>query len=138
MRGLGLLLWSLLLVSAGPSLAGVVLIAHADCSEGVLDPNDIERIYLGKKTHWDDDTPIVPVILKNGKTHEEFLDKYLHRTSHRFVSFWRQMVFTGKGVPPKSFADEAALSAFVAATPGAVGYVTDTSVLPKVQTLSVR
>ncbi len=80
MRGLCPLLLLLFLVSAGPSLAGVVLIANAGCSESDLDHNEVKRIYLGKKTHWDDDTPIIPVILKSGETHEEFLDEYPHLT----------------------------------------------------------
>ena len=138
MRWLCPFLVLLLLLVADPSAAGVVLIGHPENSEGDLDRNEIERIYLGKRTHWSNDTRIIPVILKNGDTHDEFLDEYLHRTSHRFVSYWRQMVFTGKGIPPKSFADEAGLVAYVAATPGSVGYVSEASVVPEVQTLSVR
>jgi len=128
----------LFVLAATPSLAGVVLIANADNAEGVLDHDEIKRIYLGKKTRWSDDTPIIPVILKNGDTHEEFLDEYLNRTAHRFVSYWRQMVFTGKGIPPKSFTDEAELIAFVANTPGSVGYVSESSLVPEVQALTIR
>lgn len=138
LRRLFLAFFLLFLFGAGPSMAAVVLIAHADNSEGVVDHEEVKRIYLGKKTHWNDDTPIVPVILKKGEIHEDFLDEYLDRTSHRFVSYWRQMVFTGKGVPPKSFASEADLIAFVAATPGAVGYVSDTKPLTGVLTLTIR
>ncbi len=138
MRRLNLFFLLLFLLAAAPSMSGVVLVAHPDNSEGVLDHDEIRRIYLGKKTHWSDDTPIVPVILKSGDTHEEFLDEYLDRTAHRFVSYWRQMVFTGKGIPPKSFTDEAQLIIFVAATPGSVGYVSESSLVPEVQTLTIR
>ncbi len=128
----------LLLMATGPAMGGVVLIVNPGNLEGAIDHNEVERIYLGKMAHWSDGTPIIPVMLKNGKTHEAFLDEYLDRTVHRFVSYWRQMVFTGKGIPPKSFAAEAELVAFVAATPGAVGYVLETYLVPGVTTLSVR
>lgn len=136
-RLLNLLLFFCLL-AAGSATAGVVLIGNAENTQMVVDDKEIVRIYLGKRTHWNDDTPIIPAMLKNGKTHEEFLDTYLDRTIHRFVSYWRQMVFTGKGMPPKSFANEAALIDFVAATPGAVGYISEAKLVPGVQVLSVR
>lgn len=138
LRRLTTVLIFLFLLASGPSLAGVLIIANPDVREGSMEENEIERIYLGKMTRWSDDSLIVPVMLKKGEIHEEFLDQYLDRTSHRFVSYWRQMVFTGKGIPPKSFTSEAELVAFVAATPGAVGYVSDSGAAPGIQILSIR
>ena len=128
----------LLLLFTSPVLAGVVIIANPDNSELVLGHSEVERIYLGKMTHWSDDSGIVPVMLKNGATHEAFLDEYMNRTVHRFVSYWRQMVFTGKGIPPKTFTDDAELAAYVARTPGAVGYVSEKTSLSGVKVLKIR
>jgi len=118
--------------------AGVLIIANPANSDQSMDSNKLERIYLGKTTHWSDDTPIQAVMLKNGTTHEAFLNLYMDRTVHRFVSYWRQMVFTGKGIPPKSFIDEAKLAAFVAETPGAVGYISDKTLAPGVQIIKIH
>jgi len=119
-------------------LAGVLIIVHPDNVDQSLNSTDLERIYLGKTSHWSDDSAIKVVMLKNGATHEAFLEKYLNRTVHRFVSYWRQMVFTGKGIPPYSFVDEKELAAFVAATPGSVGYISDDTVAPGVQILEIH
>jgi ABC-type phosphate transport system substrate-binding protein len=102
--------------------ADLVIIAHPGVQEETIDGKDLQRIYLGKQTLWRDDTTIVPVMLKSGDLQEEFIEEYVDRSVQRFVTYWRQMVFTGKGVPPKGFRSEAELIAFVARTPGAVGF----------------
>ncbi len=129
----------LFMTTATSSVAAkVVMIANEENSEDVIDHSEVERIYLGKMTHWSDDSAIVPVMLKNGDLHEAFLDEYLDRTAHRFVSYWRQMVFTGKGMPPKSFAGPAELVTFVASHPGAIGYVSADTPLAAVKILTIR
>ena len=128
----------LFLAGPGTALSTVLIIVNSEVTESELDKGELERIYLGKKSRWDDKTTIVPAMLKGGGTHEEFVDQYLDRTMQRFVSYWRQMVFTGKGVPPKSFATEAELRNFVATTPGAVGYLSAGASLPGVRALTIR
>ena len=128
----------LCLTGPGTALSTVLIIVNSEVTESELDKGELERIYLGKKSRWDDKTTIVPAMLKGGGTHEEFVDQYLDRTMQRFVSYWRQMVFTGKGVPPKSFATEAELRNFVATTPGAVGYLSAGASLPGVRALTIR
>ncbi len=87
-----------------------------------LERESIERIYLGKKSQWSDGTRIVPVVLKSGATHTAFVRKFLDRDASQFSTYWKQAVFTGRGVPPKSFDSEAELVEFVSVTPGAIGY----------------
>jgi len=118
--------------------AGVLIIVHPDNIDQSLESTELERIYLGKTTHWSDDSPIKAVMLKKGTTHEAFLNQYMDRTMHRFVSYWRQMIFTGKGIPPLSFPDEAKLAAYVAETPGSVGYISDGTLAPGVQIMKIR
>lgn len=118
--------------------AGVLIIVHPGNVDQSLEPSDLERIYLGKTTHWSDNSPIKAVMLKKGTTHEEFLNQFMDRTSHRFISYWRQMVFTGKGIPPRSFLNEKELAEFVAKTPGSVGYISDSILAPGVQILEIR
>jgi len=101
----------------------LVIIANPGISETAIDNKDLQRIFLGKQTQWGDDTTIVPVMLKSGPLHEEFIERYVDRSVQRFVTYWRQMVFTGKGIPPKSFGSESEMVDFVARTPGSVGYV---------------
>lgn len=115
----------------------VVVVANPDVGEDAIVGRDLQRIYLGKRTTWPDRTSIVPVMLKSGPVHGEFIEDLVGRSESRFASYWRQMVFTGKGVPPKSFATETELVDFVKATPGAVGYVSPQTDVTGVKILTV-
>jgi ABC-type phosphate transport system substrate-binding protein len=124
----------------GPAVAGaedLVVIANPGLDENALESKELLRIYLGKQTQWKDDTSIVPVMMKSGPLYDEFIERYLDRSVQRFVTYWRQMVFTGKGVPPKSFAVETELVEYVARTPGSVGFTSATADVSGVKILSL-
>jgi len=115
----------------------LVIIANPGVPETAIDSKDLQRIYLGKQTQWQDDTSIVPVMLKSGPLQEEFIGSFVDRSLQRFVTYWRQMVFTGKGIPPKSFSEELDLVDFVAGTPGAVGFASKASDVSRVKILQI-
>lgn len=103
--------------------ASYVLIAHLGVPTDRCDEKTVRRIFLGKKTRWEDGETVVPVMLRSGALHADFVEDLLDRTAARFETYWKQAVFTGRGIPPRAFDDERELLAYVAATPGAVGYV---------------
>ena len=115
----------------------VVVVANSGVVEDVIAQKDLQRIYLGKRTAWSDHSSIVPVMLKTGLVHEEFIEDLVGRSEHRFATYWRQMVFTGRGIPPKSFATEDEIISFVKVTPGAVGYVSPSTDATGVKILTV-
>jgi len=113
----------------GPAQASgeVLLVVNEEVAEENIDAKTVQRIYLGKKTTWSNQSSIVPVMLKAGPVHQEFVEDLVGRSEHRFATYWRQMVFTGKGVPPRSFATEEEIVGFIKGTPGAMGYVSPTT-----------
>ena len=110
-----------------------VLIAHPDVPRGTCDEKTVRRIFLGKKTRWEGGLPVVPVMLREGDLHEAFVEEMLDRTVSKFEVYWKQAVFTGRGIPPRSFETEEELLAFVASTPGAMGYVSEVAPLSGVK-----
>ena len=62
-----LILTCLLVDAATPDL---VMIAHKDVPDTSLTQNDIQDIYLGKKTKWGDNSEIKPAQLKSGDLHD--------------------------------------------------------------------
>jgi hypothetical protein len=104
------------------SFAEPVVIVSSSVSDAV-NADMVQKIYLGKKSKWEDGSSITPVALQQGTVHDAFLEKFIKKTSSQFETYWKQMIFSGKGVPPKAFATEAELYDFVNKTPGAVGYV---------------
>jgi len=131
----------LLLLTVGAALAAAqpaVVVAHPDLPEDSIDEPTLRRIYLGKKTRWSDGTPVVPVMLKEGRVHEWFLEERVGRSVAKFVTYWKQAVFTGRGMPPRAFDTEDELIFYVSRTPGAVGYASRASPVDGVKILDVE
>ena len=83
---------------------------------------EVAKVFLGKTIFWDNGDKIIPVILRSGAVHENFLKQYIEKTTSQFTMYWKQVVFTGKGVELKSFDTESDLVKFVSETRGSVGY----------------
>jgi hypothetical protein len=101
----------------------VVLVANKGVRISEITNADLRAIFMGTKTRFSDGSHAVPVILKGGPVHEVFLRNHVGEGPEEFRADWRKLVFTGQGAMPKVFDSESALIEYVAATPGAVGYV---------------
>ncbi len=103
--------------------AGIVFVAHPSVTADTLSKSDIKKIFLGEKIVWENNTGIRLVVLKIPDIKEQFTKTYTGKTPIQFDRFWKKQVFTGQGSAPKSFDTEKDLIDFVAATEGAIGYV---------------
>jgi ABC-type phosphate transport system substrate-binding protein len=101
----------------------VVLVVNQGVQISEIRDADLRAIFTGEKTRFADGSHAVPVTLKGGAVHEVFLRNHLGESPDEFRAEWRKAVFTGQGAMPRAFASEAALIEYVAATPGALGYV---------------
>lgn len=55
------------------------------------------------------------------------IQQFAARTPDQFEKFWKKQVFSGKGAMPEVFKTEAELVVYVSRTPGAFGYVDDST-----------
>jgi ABC-type phosphate transport system substrate-binding protein len=113
-------------------------IAHPDTSTSTLSKEDAKNILLGSKGKWDNGTVIKLAILTGGPTHDKVINDITSRTADQFDKYWKKQVFTGKGVMPEAMADDAAMVAYVARTPGAFGYVSAGARTDGVKVLTVQ
>ncbi|MBN2105483.1 hypothetical protein JW835_15700 [bacterium] len=116
----------------------IKVIVQKDMALTEIDRNTFQRIYLGKNKFWKDGSAIVAVHLRGGPAHEVFLKDFINRTDSKFRSYWNWIVFTGRGVPLRSFENEAELIQYVAETPGAIGYVSSETNTDNVKVISVN
>ena len=126
-----LLLAAGLLTSASALATDVKVIANASVKTDIISAPEIRRIFLQESGSLGNGTRVEPVIEKDGPVHKAFLQQYLGRTQEDFQTYYRALVFTGRGSMPEVLASDAEVIAYVARTRGAIGYVssdTDTSV----------
>ncbi len=122
-----------------PAIAGdVVVICNKNVPVNSLEPDIIRNIFLGHKSKWNNDEFINFVTLSRGSTHKNFCKKYLKKSPGQFGSFWKQMLFTGKGQPPKSFNSEEEMIEYITATKGSIGYASANINTDKVKIISEK
>ena len=124
-----------LLVFAQGVWADIAVVVHP--SNGAsLDQNAIKKLYLGKSKSFPDGNSATAVNQDGTPAFDEFNDKVVGKSSSQLNAYWSKLVFTGKGTPPDKLANDQALIDFVAANPGAIGYVSAASASDKVKVVA--
>lgn len=116
--------------------ADLKVIANPSVSASSISADDLRDVFLENKdsvagSHVD------PVLEKGGAAHEAFL-KVLGKSDAALQTYYRSLVFSGKGSMPKTLASDAEVAAFVAKTKGAIGYVSADASAPGTRVLEVK
>lgn len=118
-----------LLLAALNANAGVVVIANPSVGAAPMNQEDVSRIFLAKTKTFPNDKPAVPVNQNDGSAvRAAFEDKVLKKTPSQVNAYWTQLIFTGKGTPPKDVGGDADVKKLVADNPNIVGYI-DSSIV---------
>lgn len=103
-----------------------------------LTTDDLNRIFLGKKTLWESGTRIVPAMPEEESTAgEAFLTVTLKKSVSQFRAYWKRLLFSGGGTVPKVFRNSGQLVDFVARQPGAIAVVEAGAVDDRVRVLEI-
>lgn len=117
---------------SGPALAGKVVVA-ANSPQAALDTAAAQAVFLGRTNQIGGQNAVV--VFQNGPVRADFESKVLGRSSAQLAAHWSRLVFTGRAKAPEEVANDAAVKAKVASTPGAIGYISDAAVDPSVKVL---
>ena len=122
-----LLLSSVLAFAASALSAGagaqVIVIANPSVKASDVSKDELRDVFTGNASALKDGSKVVPILLKDGPPHEEFLKAYIGKGDTAYRAGWRSLVFSGQASMPKSVDGDAAMVAFVAHTPGTIGYI---------------
>ena len=99
----------------------IVIIGHPGITDS-LTQDDVQQIFLGRKTRWSDDSSISFLLYNQDAILEGFLKKYVKKTPFQYKNFWKKQVFTGKGRMPKAFTAIEGVLDFVSSTDGAISF----------------
>ena len=118
--------------------ADVKIIANPSVSASSISSEELKGVFLATRTLLADGSHVEPVVAKAGAAHEFFLRTYLSKTNTALETYYRSLVFTGKGSMPKTFATDAEVTAYVGKTKGAIGYVSADANTAGVKVLDVK
>jgi len=138
MRQLNYLLAALTIGAAIAAAADIKVIANSSVGASSVSADELKGVFLGTKTSLSDGSHVEPVLLKSGAVHETFLKEYVGKTEDALNTYYRSLVFTGKGSMPKAFASDAEVVTFVEKTKGAIGYVSAGASAGSAKTLEVK
>ena len=114
--------------AAGPSYKVIV---NASNPVSSLSREEASRLFLKKVTMWKNAKPVLIVDQKSSSAVRETFTKDVHgRQVSSVTSYWQQMIFSGRAVPPAEKSSDADVAAYVAANETAIGYVAVEAGLP--------
>ena len=117
------LLLAAALLLAVQAQAQVIVIANSSVKATEVSKSDLRDVFTGAATELKDGSRVVPILLKAGTAHEEFLQAYIGKNDTAYRAGWRSLVFSGQATMPKSMDGDAAVVEFVAHNAGAIGYI---------------
>ncbi len=115
----------------------VAVIANRSVPEQELNKTKLLDIYTGDVKRWSDGKPVVVIDLKPAGEVKETFYKYLGKSPSRMKSVWLKRMLSGEGDPPVAVESETEMVKRVAATPGAIGFVSREAVNDTVKTLAI-
>ncbi|MGD0939836.1 MAG: hypothetical protein ABR905_08985 [Terracidiphilus sp.] len=125
-------------VSAVRVQAQVIIIANNSVRDTSAPKADLRDVFMGASSNLKSGSHVVPVLLKAGSAHVEFLVMIIGRSDAWFQSNWKSQVFSGQISMPRSVDSEKAVVEYVETTPGAIGYILKTTPHDGVKTLTVQ
>ncbi len=115
----------------------LVIIANPTVPVSSLNRSALADIYNGYKGRWDNGQKIKVVMLKQGATHEVFAESVVQLSPAKLKNLWKKVIFSGAGSPPKVVHSEEQCVEFVAATNGAIGYISSATAHEGVKVIEV-
>jgi TonB family protein len=128
--------WMIFACSNGLA-SDIKVIANYSVKADSISEDELKSVFLEKRSSLGDGTYVEPVVEKSGSVHETFLKECLGRTNDDLQTYYRVLVFSGRGSMPKELRSDAEVVAYVAKTRGAIGYVSIEASTEGVKTLAV-
>ena len=122
-----------------PPTAGYRVVVHPRNPGDAVDRRFLSQVFLRKTTSWPHGDSIRPVDLPpDSPVRRRFSEEVHHRSVAAVKSYWQQVIFSGRGLPPPELESDQAVIRFVSRDQGAVGYVSADADLRSVKALVVK
>ena len=96
----------IMLGGAKESPDNILVIVNKTNPVDSLDKAELKKIFLGKKTHWDDGRTLIPINAKGGTAlRSQWRSKVLELTKQEEEQYWQRMTAKLIGKEPKAFGE---------------------------------
>ncbi|MHB0972106.1 MAG: type 2 periplasmic-binding domain-containing protein [Thermoanaerobaculia bacterium] len=129
-----------LMISAGvpPRELSFVVIVNRSNALTSVSRGELSAIMMKRTRSWPDRAEIVPVDQPAASPLRESFSRAVHgKRAAYVVRYWQRLIFSGRAVPPRELAGDAAVIEFVRSNAGAIGYVNGTGSIDEVKVLTV-
>jgi ABC-type phosphate transport system substrate-binding protein len=111
-------------LAAGIATADVVAVVSSKSTVTTLSKSDVMDIFLGRASRFPNGAEAVPIDQAVGSpVRDEFYLKVLGKSPAQIKAFWSNIIFTGRGRPPRAVADSAEVKKRIIEDPAAIGYI---------------
>ena len=122
-----------------PRAPEYVVIVHAANSTSSVERKFLSDAFLKKTTRWNGGQVIRPVDQNaDSGVRRRFSEEVLERSVTAVRSYWQQVIFSGRDVPPPELSGDDTVLEYVKNHAGAVGYVSGRASTAGAKVLSVR
>ena len=103
---------------------GVIVVSN-DVDISKISQSDLQSIFLGKKTLWNDGKRIkIGLSTEDTAKLDGFLTDNIGKTKRRFKKYWLKKVFAGYGIAPKIFNNNEKAIQFAQEQENSITYIT--------------
>lgn len=115
------------------------IIANPASGATTVERRFVAEAFLKKTTRWPDGELIRPVDQgADSAVRQRFSDEMLGRSTAAVKSYWQQILFAGRALPPPELDGDEEVVRYVLKYVGAVGYVSGTANVERVRTIVVK
>ena len=133
-----LILYLILLLSFNVKAQYKVIVNTANpVSE--LTKKEVSDYFLKKKKKWANKSNVIPIDLNSKSAVRSAFSKDVHhKNTSQVRAYWQQMIFAGRGTPPREVQSEEDVISYVKKYKGAIGYVSDSADTSGVKVLTIK
>jgi ABC-type phosphate transport system substrate-binding protein len=117
--------------------AQVAVIVNSSVQTNEISSTELLDFYTRDVRVWDNGDPVIVFDLKPKSDVKEIFYNYLGKSTSRMKSIWMKKMLSGEGDPPEALDTEESVIKKVAATPGSIGFVSQSKVTENVKVLVV-
>jgi hypothetical protein len=116
----------------------IIVIVNPNVKSSSASKSDLREVFSGSSSTLRDGTRVVPVFHRPGPVQDEFVAIYLGKSDAALRAGWRSLVLSGQASMPRSLDSDSAVVAYVARTPGCIGYIDSKTSHEGVKVLAVQ